>query len=63
MIHVETITLKEHADYDEMKTEVHIEGTGEVIKEEIKTLLLHAKKDKNLLPIVARALREVLYDN
>lgn len=63
MIHIETITLKEHKEYDEMKTEVQIEGNGEVIKEEIKTLLLYAKKDENLLSIVVCALREVLYDN
>lgn len=63
MIYIETITLKEHNEYDEMKTEVQIEGNGEVIKEEIKTLLLYAKKDEHLLPIVVCALREVLYDN
>ena len=63
MIHINTITLREHKDYDEVKTEVQIEGNGEVIKEEIKTLLLHCKEDKNLLPIVACALREVVYDN
>lgn len=63
MIHVETITLKEHVDYDEMKTEVQIEGTSEIIKEELKTLLIQCKKDKHLLPVVIMALREVLYDN
>ena len=63
MIHIERVTLEEHKDYDEVQTEVKIEGTGEVIKEEIKALLLHCIKDKNLVPIVLFVLKELMYDN
>ena len=63
MITIKTNTVKECGDYDKMCTTVEIEGDGTIIKEEIKTLLQHCKKDERLRTIVICALTEVLYDN
>ena len=63
MIYIETSVLKEHKKYDEMKTVVQIEGDGETVKEEIKTLFQNCKSDDNLRIIVIQALTEVLRDD
>lgn len=63
MIHIESVKLSEHKDYDTMATQVEIKGKDEIIKEEIKTLLQYCKKDDGLRGIVIVALEEVLHDN
>ena len=63
MIYIETSVIKEHKEYDEMKTVVQIEGDGETVKEEIKTLFQNCKSDDNLRIIVIQALTEVLSDD
>lgn len=69
MIKIDTIKVGERKDYqrnqefDELSTHVEINGSGEIIKEEIKTLLDHCKKDDDLRIIVIHAIMEVLHDN
>lgn len=63
MIKIDTTKIGEHKDYDKMSTHVEISGTGEIIKEEFKTLLQYCKKDDDLRGIVIVAIAEVLHDN
>lgn len=63
MITIKTDTVKECDDYDKMRTTVQIEGDGETVKEEIKSLLDYCKENNDLRGIFIVALEEVLYDN
>ena len=63
MIHIDTVTLSENKKYAKMQTQCKIEGQGEVVKEEIKTLLDYCKQDDDLRKIVIIAITEVLHDN
>lgn len=63
MITIKTDTVKECDDYGKMCTTVQIEGDGETVKEEIKTLFQSCKSDDNLRIIVIQALTEVLSDD
>lgn len=63
MITIKTDTVKECDDYDKMCTTVEIDGEGVIIKEEIKSLFQHCKKDERLRACVITAFLEVLHDN
>lgn len=63
MIKIDTTKISEHKDYDKMETHVEISGSGEIIKEEIKTLFQYCKRYDNLRIIVIQALTEVLRDD
>lgn len=63
MIKIDTTKVGEHKDYDKMKTHVEISGSGEIIKEELKTLFQYCKRDDDLRVIVILTIKEVLHDN
>lgn len=60
MIHIDTIEKGRRKDCTKMETHVQIIGSGEIVKEELKTLLQYARKDDDLRVIVIHALAEVL---
>jgi len=63
MIHIDTFKLSENKKYAKMQTQCKIEGSGEIVIEEIKTLLNYCKQDDDLRKIVITAITEVLHDN
>jgi hypothetical protein len=63
MIHIDTVKLSENKKYAKMQTQCKIEGQGEIVIEEIKTLLNYCKQDDDLRKIVITAIAEVLHDN
>lgn len=63
MIKIDTTKIGEHKDFDKMETHVEISGSGEIIKEELKTLFQCCKRDDDLRIIVITAITEVLHND
>lgn len=63
MIHIESVKLSEHKDYDTMVTQGKIVGKDVIIKEEIKTILLYCMKDDDLKGVLLAAIEEVIRDD